>query len=95
MLNFPVTLCYKLLQPRKAFPSETGYIEDRLDSDYNRVQRRDVMKTHMVMDTICTCFALTLMLKIFMTLASYSNTVQLLSTMPRELLYVAASPFVF
>jgi hypothetical protein len=53
------------------------------------------MKTHMVMDTICTCFALTLMLKIFMALASYSNTVQLLSTVPRELHYVAAFPFVF
>jgi hypothetical protein len=53
------------------------------------------MKMHMVMDSICTCFALTLILKIFMALASYSNTVQLLSTLPRELLYVAASPFVF
>jgi len=49
------------------------------------------MKTHMVMDTICTCFVLTLMLKIFMALASYSNTVQLLSTVP----HVAAFPFVF
>jgi hypothetical protein len=53
------------------------------------------MKTHMVLDTICTCFVLTLMLKIFMALASYSNTVQLLSSLPRELLYVTAFPFVF
>jgi hypothetical protein len=53
------------------------------------------MKMHMLMDTICSCFALTLMLKIFMTLASYSNAVQLLSTVPRELLYVTAFPFVF
>ena len=53
------------------------------------------MKTHMVMDTICTCFALTLMLKIFMALAIYSNTMHLLSAVPREFLYVVASPFVF
>lgn len=53
------------------------------------------MKTHIVMDSICTCFALTLLLKIFMALASYSNTVQLLSALPRELLYIAAPPFVF
>jgi hypothetical protein len=53
------------------------------------------MKTHMVMDTLGACFALTLMLKIFMALASYSNTVQLLSTVSRELPYVTAFPFVF
>ena len=53
------------------------------------------MKTHMVMDTIGTCFVLTLMLKIVLALASYSNTVQLLSTLPREFLYVTALPFVF
>ena len=53
------------------------------------------MKTHMVMDTICICFVLTMMLKIFMALAIYSNTVQLLSTVPLELLYVTAFPFVF
>ena len=95
MWNFRVTLCYTLLQPRKAFPPEAGYIEDRLGIDYNRIQRRDVMKTHMVMDTICTCFALTLMLKIFMALASYSNTMHLLGAVPREFLYVVGSPFVF
>jgi hypothetical protein len=55
-----------------------------------------MMKTHMVLDSICTCFALTLMLKIFMALANYNNTMQLLSTLPPELLYVAAPPlFVF
>ena len=53
------------------------------------------MKTHMVMDTIGTCFVLMLMLKIFLALASYSNTMQLLSALPRELLYVTALPFVF
>lgn len=53
------------------------------------------MKTHMVMDTICTCFVLTLMLKIFMALAIHSNTLQLLSIVPRELLYVTAFPFIF
>lgn len=53
------------------------------------------MKTHMVMDTIGACLVLTLMLKIVMALASYSNAVQLLSTLPREFLYVTAFSFVF
>ena len=53
------------------------------------------MKTHMVMDTIGTCFALTLMVKIFWVMANYSSTVQLLSSIPRELLYVAPFPYVF
>jgi hypothetical protein len=97
MFNFVVTLCYTLLQPRKAFSPKAGYIEDRLVIDDNRIQRRDVMKMHMhmVMDTICACFVLKLMLTIFLALANNSTTMQLVSTLPRELLYVAAFPFVF
>lgn len=53
------------------------------------------MHMHMVMDTIGACFVLKLMFTIFLALANNSSAVQLVSNLPRELLYVAAFPFVF
>lgn len=53
------------------------------------------MKTHMVMDTLLACLGFTVMIKIGMMLASYNGTVQLLSALPREFLYITAAPFVF
>ena len=53
------------------------------------------MHMHMVMDTIGACLVLKLMLTIFLALANNSTTMQLVSTVPRELLYVTAFPFVF
>jgi hypothetical protein len=53
------------------------------------------MKTMMVMDTLLVCLGLTLMIKIFLTLASSSGIVQLVGVVPDEFLYIAAFPLVF
>lgn len=53
------------------------------------------MKTHTVFDTLFVCLGLTVMVKVCMVLASYSDAVQLVTALPREFLYVTAFPFVF
>ena len=53
------------------------------------------MKTMMVMDMLLVCFGLTVMMKIYLALVSFNGTVQLVTALPAEFLYVAASPFVF
>lgn len=53
------------------------------------------MKMYMVVDALLACLCLTFMVSIFMVLASYNGTVQLLSALPQELLYITALPLAF
>ena len=91
LLQF-VTQCYIT---EKHFPPGEAIQEDRSDGEYNRTQRRNVMKIHMLMDTLLACIGFTVMVKIGMVLASYNGTVQLLGALPQEFLYITAAPFVF
>jgi hypothetical protein len=91
LLQF-VTQCYIT---EKHFHPGAAIKEDSRDGEYNRTQRRNVMKTQMVMDTLLACIGCMVMVKIGMVLATYNGTVQLLGALPQEFLYITAVPLVF